>query len=316
MKKLFTLAFALASTIGFAASAQSLGTGEIVSGVEDGASYTTYQSEVVVTWGEDNIQFVSDDPRFNLYFYDYAYPQWPDNWGVGGNAEIVSVNGGTKNAVRFTFDSYTSQLDPSDYFGPRLTKYGEFTLTIPEGFVKSPSGAENDVQEIFWKQVETIYSEDPEPIVTGEIDNLTSTDVTVTFTPNQDVAGYYVCLFEPSVEAYFEMIGSMFGFLDPTEMIITFGWYEQTGVYTESWDELTPENDYEIGIAVRGLDGLYVPYQSVAFTTPSDSSTAVNGINSDSEAVYYDLNGKRIMNPEKGMMLIKVQNGKTTKVIK
>ncbi|MCH5236382.1 MAG: hypothetical protein J1E95_01115 [Muribaculaceae bacterium] len=262
---------------------ETLGEGIILSGVEDGATYTTYQTEVILTWGVNNLVFAGESEtkdQFYIHFDDYAFPDQPDDWSVKGNGEIVSVDGGTHNAVLLTFDSYTSSLDYSNLFGPRLTKYGEFTLTIPEGLVMGPNGEVNPEQEIFWKQVETIEdkpSGDLNPVVTGTVDNVTPFSATITFTPNEDVESYYVLCCLGSVEQYFSVFGGWMGFQSPVEMIISWGWYEYTGVQTITFDEdIIPGNQYEVGIAVIGTDGNYVPYQSVSFTTPSGSTPEDN----------------------------------------
>lgn len=67
-----------------------------------------------------------------------------------------------------------------------------------------------------------------------------------------------------------------------------------------------------------GKNGVEAPYQFYVKTTTDDKelnqSTGIVGIGADSDAVYYDLHGVKVENPEKGVYM-KVSNGKAVKVI-
>ena len=55
-------------------------------------------------------------------------------------------------------------------------------------------------------------------------------------------------------------------------MIVTFAWYDHTGVYTATWDAdwgVAPDTDYEMGVVMYDLEGVQLPYESLAFKTPA-----------------------------------------------
>lgn len=96
----------------------------------------------------------------------------------------------------------------------------------------------------------------------------------------------------------------------------------------EGYEEITADANgkYSVTLAVGTSGKLHLQYvdaddnvndEAYDYSVKYDATLGVNGINGadNGAAVYYNLQGVRVANPERGIF-IKVQNGKTSKVIK
>lgn len=99
------------------------------------------------------------------------------------------------------------------------------------------------------------------PDVKFEFTNATPTTLTCKFTPNEDVAGYGICLFDHKggAEEQFMMWGPMMGFDNMGDMIKRFSGYTYDGEYENTWTELIPSHEYEIAIQAWDANGTYAP---------------------------------------------------------
>lgn len=78
---------------------------------------------------------------------------------------------------------------------------------------------------------------------------------------------------------------------------------------------VTPNKNYSISLAARAVLDDTVLSSGSAMSVQADTTTGIASIESaDNDAVYYDINGLRVVNPETGIF-IKVSEGKTVKVI-
>ncbi len=78
------------------------------------------------------------------------------------------------------------------------------------------------------------------------VDEVGTDFITITFTPNADVAGYAICLFEAgTAEQQFAMFGPWMGFATMGDMIRGWG-ITKTETYQHTWTGQNPGTDYEI----------------------------------------------------------------------
>ena len=67
------------------------------------------------------------------------------------------------------------------------------------------------------------------PTVTYTIDEITTTGYKITFTPNEDVAGYAACQFDAgTAQQQFDMFGAWMGFTSMGDMVMAWGFNETT----------------------------------------------------------------------------------------
>lgn len=105
------------------------------------------------------------------------------------------------------------------------------------------------------------------PAVTWAIDNVSSTDFTMSFTPNADVAGYATVMFNAGeAEAQFTQFGPMFGFANMGDMIKAWG-IVKTETSSNTWSDLAPNKDYEVYIQCWDANGTYADMIVAPVTT-------------------------------------------------
>ena len=111
-----------------------------------------------------------------------------------------------------------------------------------------------------------------EPYVEAEVIDVTMNSFTISFTPNDDVSEYYYMAFEEDTWwEYLAMWGPPFGCDTISELIeLWFQGMSAVGPNTVVWDEdIAPGQGYDVIIAVKDLNGNFVPHESVHVTTES-----------------------------------------------
>lgn len=84
------------------------------------------------------------------------------------------------------------------------------------------------------------------PSVDYNVDEVGTDFITITFSPNADVAGYSFCLFDAgTAEQQFAMFGPWMGFQTMGDMIRAWG-ITQTAEYQYTWNGQSPGKDYEV----------------------------------------------------------------------
>lgn len=108
-----------------------------------------------------------------------------------------------------------------------------------------------------------------EPYVKCTLIDATHTSYTIQFTPNEYVSEYYCCSFKGgTIQEQFNMFGASMGYANINEMIAGFCWnISKRGEQTETWDDEDPNTTYDIGIAIKDLNGNFVPYQVFTVST-------------------------------------------------
>ena len=87
------------------------------------------------------------------------------------------------------------------------------------------------------------------PSVTWNLDDVQTDRFTLTMTPNDDCAAFYICLFEAGqAQAQFDQWAPMFGFATIGDMVKSFSGEAHYSEYTHTWTDLTPNTDYEVYI--------------------------------------------------------------------
>lgn len=103
-------------------------------------------------------------------------------------------------------------------------------------------------------------------IVVGET---TAFSIEVTFKPNADCVGYYICCFEPGLaEKQFNEFGALMGFACMGDMIKSFGKTLHEGEYTTTWYDMVPGVDYEIYVQPVDANYNYAPMCIQIASTP------------------------------------------------
>lgn len=103
--------------------------------------------------------------------------------------------------------------------------------------------------------------------VEWNIDELTAREITVTFTPNDEVEGYAACLFEAgTAETQFNMFGAWMGFNSIGDMVKTWG-FQSTGTATNTWRNQSPGTAYDILVQSWDADGNYGELITINVTT-------------------------------------------------
>ena len=106
------------------------------------------------------------------------------------------------------------------------------------------------------------------PKITATVVETKTDNLTVKFTPNSDVAGYGVCLFEKGqAEAQFEQWGPMMGFANMGDMIKRFSGKDHIGEENITWNGLKPNTEYEIYALPWDTKGTYADMAIVYATT-------------------------------------------------
>ncbi len=99
------------------------------------------------------------------------------------------------------------------------------------------------------------------------IDEVGTDFITITFTPDANVAGYAICLFEAgTAEQQFAMFGPWMGFQTMGDMIKAWG-ITKTETYQHTWTNQSPGKDYEIYVQCWDANGVDADMIIIPVTT-------------------------------------------------
>ena len=114
------------------------------------------------------------------------------------------------------------------------------------------------------------------PTVTYNIDELTTSSIKLTVTPNDDCKAYYWCQFaKDGAETQFQQWGPMMGYANVEEMVKGFSQNAHTGVESNTWDGLAPGTEYEVLILPTDVNGTFGDMIKVSFTTNKQGGEGV-----------------------------------------
>lgn len=106
------------------------------------------------------------------------------------------------------------------------------------------------------------------PSVTYTIDDVTSSSVTLTVTPNDDCTQFYWCQFDKGdAESQFQQWGPMLGFACVEDMVKQFSGTGHAVATTNTWKDLAPNKDYEVLVVPTDENGNYGEIVPIYFTT-------------------------------------------------
>lgn len=106
------------------------------------------------------------------------------------------------------------------------------------------------------------------PSVTYTIDNVTSSSVTLTVTPNDDCAQFYWCQFDKGgAESQFQQWGPMFGFACVEDMVKQFSGSGHAVATTNTWNYLAPDTEYEVLVVPTDENDNYGEIVPIYFKT-------------------------------------------------
>lgn len=96
------------------------------------------------------------------------------------------------------------------------------------------------------------------PSVDWKVDELGSDKLVMTFTANDDCANFATCLFKAGeAQAQFEQWAPMMGFANMGDMIKRWSGKLYQNQNTQTWNNLTPDTDYEIYVLPLDVNGNY-----------------------------------------------------------
>ena len=114
------------------------------------------------------------------------------------------------------------------------------------------------------------------PSVTYTIDDLTSSSVTLTVTPNDDCTQFYWCQFDKDdAESQFQKWGPMFGFACIEDMVKQFSGSGHAVATTNTWSDLARNTDYEVLVVPTDENGNYGEIVTIYFTTKKKGGEGV-----------------------------------------
>lgn len=133
------------------------------------------------------------------------------------------------------------------------------------------------------------------PQVEWEVTGAGTDYLSMKFTPNSDVSGYGICLFEKGeAQEQFEMFAPMFGFTNMGEMIIQFSGKLHDSAYETTWTELAPNTEYEVYIQPLDSKGTYADMIVASAATKAQGgpgtaevSISIGDFGGDAENGYY-----------------------------
>ena len=118
------------------------------------------------------------------------------------------------------------------------------------------------------------------PHVDMEIVETTLYSFTLAFTPNEDVFAYWTVAAEKgTMQQQYEMFGPMFGFSNFSDMIKMWG-IERYEACENTWNQMEPNTEYEVFVAMEDANGNMAPYEVYEVSTdplggPGEASVAV-----------------------------------------
>lgn len=99
------------------------------------------------------------------------------------------------------------------------------------------------------------------PHVQAEMIANTLDSFTMSFTPNKDVESYWILAGETgTMQQQYEMFGPMFGYSNFSEMIKGWG-IEYQGNHEYTWENMAPNTQYEVFVAMTDVNGNFAPYE-------------------------------------------------------
>lgn len=171
-------------------------------------------------------------------------------------ARYFEMQGSTKYSQDFTHGDLSGFETPFS----ANTSYTVLTMAYDEYGVP----CESDRVEFTTPKVATVGN----PTVTYNIDELTTSSVTLTVTPNEDCKEFYWCQFDKGgAESQFEQWGPMMGYANVEEMVKGFSQQPHSGTETNTWDGLAPGKDYEVLVLPVDVNGNFGEMVPIYFTT-------------------------------------------------
>ena len=121
----------------------------------------------------------------------------------------------------------------------------------------------------------TVFSMSAELSVSYTIDEITTTGYKITFTPNEEVAGYAACQFDAgTAEQQFAIFGAWMGFTCIDDMVKSWG-FNATTTQQMSWTGDTPGKNYEVYVAMWDASGAYGTLIVIPITTLAEGGEGV-----------------------------------------
>lgn len=106
------------------------------------------------------------------------------------------------------------------------------------------------------------------PKVAYTIDNISAREFTITFIPNEDVAGYACVEGEKgSMQSQYDMYATWFGFNNFSEMIKSWGYNEGSSSSTHTWDNLDANTQYQVFVQAWDANGVFADCDTIEITT-------------------------------------------------
>ena len=160
----------------------------------------------------------------------------------------------TEGAEEAVLSGFPFQFVPGVYYSVMVLSYNE-----------NGEAANAQCYDFQVPEVELVGN----PSVDIQLGEITSYSIQVTFVPNEDCVGYYICCFEPGLaEKQFNEFSPLMGFACMGDMIKSFGQIMHEGEYSTTWYDMVPGMDYEIYVQPMDANDNYAPMCIKVAPTP------------------------------------------------
>lgn len=193
-------------------------------------------------------------------------------------ANMTSVPNAVATFNRGNYDTYYQDFTDGQLTGLNLKAGGEYAVvTLAMDTYGTPCNSE--VVKFNTPSPELVGNPDVEVTITDR----TQYSFTANFKPNADCKTYYCVAGEKGVlEQQYQMFGQMFGFTSMNDMIVQWG-LPRDAEAPNTWNDMAPNTDYEIYVAMTDANNNFAPYKVIETSTLSLGGTG---------AAYVDIEQK------------------------
>lgn len=279
---------------------------------------------VKVTWGYLPLTVVNNKLVLDFYFYDRNTDQF-NTVDFYPNFSLENGPEGQENAVLVVDVSNVLDFCEANKYAPTW-----YTFYLPEGVVKSGDRINPfqkpfisfNLADVIARVPATAYDPETQIFSLYWDDGMTNFgsrnyNIKAQAYLKSTVDGSAIYVNDLTESKDLEVYGGYFYYLDlanyeltdPTqyELVVPWGYFKinyRENTSTDTWDQAA-NIQWELPIKTQG-----------GYEDENGPSSGIEGIVvPNSETIFYDITGRRVLNPVKGQMIIVVKDGKSSKAI-